>query len=356
MQNLLDQLKLGIVPYITVKDLEERIRDRVLAKIDTNFYRTCFETIINETKGALILAGGAATACHINDPHESLSLKCLDVDYYGNDIKLNNLQRNLQDAVYRVKNDLDFYIAEVNVQDPLILFKTFKNGAYKMSDCIQLAVDPMVCCIKTEYNKDFDLIRFAIRANVTANNMQEYDNQNIFFTKNASLPLYLFFVNMRIMKSEFNEERCVKTLRWFGESYKVMLLSVQKVLNNEILCLMKDIFTFKFNYKIERRSEHIIKLLSKLPTDCYQNCVNDKSFQVDNKSLQEISTFVKKILDINGPVLGCKKLVQIYLRTNNFTDAVPLCVMQQVNYLHKNWVSENWSKFISYVNKFVNTK
>ncbi|UZE89800.1 hypothetical protein [Parapoynx stagnalis nucleopolyhedrovirus] len=354
MENLLHQLKLGAVPYITVKDLEDKIRDRVLPKLNASFYRTCFETIINETLGLVIVTGGAAAACHVNDPNETnLNLKCLDVDYYGDNINLSNIQVGLQNAVHDVKNVLDIYIQNVKVMDPLIVFKPFQNAAFRLSDYITMNVEPKVYCVQSKYNNDdFDLIRFAIRVNIIANNKQDYNNETIVFSKHPNIPLNLFFMNIRIMKREFNGERCVKLLRWFGDSYFVVVPTLQKTLNNEIMCLMKDVFTHKFDYKIERRCSRIKKLFSKLPINCYYNCINDSSFLKD-KNFDDICTFVKKLLDANGPALGCRKLLNLYLNTNLFVNILPHWVANQINYPH-NCVSENWSKFISCVNQFIN--
>jgi Protein of unknown function (DUF1383) len=355
MENLLHQLKLGTVPYITVKDFEDRIRDRILPKLNASFYRTCFETIINETLGLVILTGGAAAACHVNDPDEThLNLKCLDVDYYGDNINLSNIQVGLQNAVFDVKNVLDCYIRNVKIMDPLIVFKPFQNAAFRLSDYVTINLDPKVYCVQSQYNNDdFDLIRFAIRANIIANNKQDYNNENIVLSKQSSVPLNLYFINIRIMKREFNEERCVKLLRWFGDSYFVVVPTLQKILNNEIMCLMKDIFTRKFDYKIERRCARINKLFSKLPINCYYNCINDSNFVNNNKNFDKICTFVKTLLDANGPVLGCRKLLHIYLNTNLFVNMLPCWVTNQVNYPHYS-VSQNWSTFVSCVHQFIN--
>ncbi|ABL75962.1 Mv-ORF10 peptide [Maruca vitrata nucleopolyhedrovirus] len=345
MERLLNQLNLGVLPYITTKDIEDRLRDKIVARAKLSFIKECFEVVVCENDaGLFVLTGGAAVTCHIDD--DKSALKCLDFDYYGLCPKaFCDLQINLQNCVDRHYDELDVLTRQVHMADPLVVLKCYQNGAYKLNGQINLHLNRYIKCIKTQYNDEFDLVRFALQVDITcADGVDEISNA----VTRATVSFNVFFVNVRIMKRPFNTDRCIKKFSLFGNRYQVLVLSLQRVLNDQLMCLLKDIFTNKFDYKIERRLKHLKCLFANLPAEFYNSCVNDHTDMCLYKKQNEtITNFVRKVLDINGPALGCRKLMHVYLTTDTFSGQLPDYLTHYVNYPHKSLCDQNWKRFMS---------
>ncbi|ANF29768.1 ORF-120 [Catopsilia pomona nucleopolyhedrovirus] len=401
MDYLLNQIKLGVLPYITTKHVEERLRDRILTNVGANFHKDCFENVVvnsNGGDGVFVLAGGAAVACHINDgADDNNALKCVDLEYYNfhngdyddddgdadytfdninNGLNVDCIQKNLQNCVDRYYNALNALAANVRMNDTVV-FKCFQNGAYQLCEPIVLHVRQQIKCMPTVHCKNFNLVRFALQIEAKSDYIVEYCNDKI-LQSNTPLCLNAPFVNVLIMKRcVFNGDRCTRPLLAFGDKYRVLLPSLQRVLNGQLMCLLKDIFTNRFEYKIKRREKRICKLFEQLPNNQYGvQCVNDQQLRHRNGNNNgadkynfvcnttaagaatplEITNFVKKILDVNGPILGCRTLINLYLTTNTFNRALPPYVMYEINYPHGNDCAQNWKRFMSCIYSFINNK
>lgn len=352
MERLLNQLNLGVLPYITTKDIEDRLRDKIVAKAKLAFIKDCFEAVVCENGGLFVLTGGAAVTCHINDDDDDYksALKCIDFDYYGFCSKkmFCNLQTNLQKCVDQHYAELDVLTRQIYMSNPLVMLKCYQNGAYRLNGQIKLHLNRHIKCIKTQYNDEFDLVRFALQIDITsAYGVDEYTDNCVKITT-APLSFNVFFVNVRIMKRPFNADRCIKNFSLLGNEYHVLVSSLQRVLNDQLMCLLKDIFTNKFDYKIKRRLNHLKRLFANLPAESYNSCVNDLTDMYLYKEQNEtITNFVKKILDISGPDLGCRKLMRIYLNTDTFSGQLPAYLTHYVNYPHKSLCDQNWKRFMS---------
>ncbi|USC25870.1 hypothetical protein [Palpita vitrealis nucleopolyhedrovirus] len=347
MENLINKLNLGELPYITIKDIEHCLRDKIVAKTKMGFLKDCFESLVAENSGLFVLSGGAAATCHINDTNSAL--KCLDFDYYGVCSNMSaNIQSHLQKCVDQYYDDLETLTRQIVVSNPLLILKCYQNGAYKLNGPIHLQLNNNIKCIKTPFNNEFDLMRFALQVNmISENGIEEYTNCKISATT-SPLSLNVFFVNLRIMKRPFDTERCIKNLSLFGNKYYVMVTPLQRVLNEQLMCLLKDIFTNKYDYKIERRLKHLKILFNNLPIEAYNECINDHTdVCVYREKNESINNFVKKILDINGSALGCRKLMYLYLTTDTFHNQLPVYISHYVNYPHKNLCNQNWKQFMS---------
>ncbi|AGA16173.1 hypothetical protein [Thysanoplusia orichalcea nucleopolyhedrovirus] len=346
MELLLNQLNLGVIPYITTKDIEECLRDKIVARTKLGFLKDCFESVVCDNSGLFVLSGGAAAACHVNDSNGPL--KCLDFDYYSLGSNPVNLQSKLQKCVDLYYYELEILTRQIRMMESLLIQKCYQHGAYKLNGHIELSLNRYIKCIKTHYNDEFDLMRFALQIDMTSlDGVYEYTQNSVEMT---TVPLYfnVFFVNVRIMKRPFHMDRSIKNFSLFGNNYYVLVSTLQCVLNDQLMCLLKDIFTNKFDYKIERRVKHLKCLFAKLPLETYNLCVNDHTDTCLRKKCDEtISNFVKKILDINGPALGCRKLMHIYLTTDTFKDQLPAYLTHFVNYPYKSMCNQNWKRFMS---------
>nr|AAA66810.1 late protein [Autographa californica nucleopolyhedrovirus] len=347
MERLLNQLNLGVLPYITTKDIEESLRDKIVAKAKLAFIKDCFEAVVCENGGLFVLTEGAAVTCHIDDDRSAL--KCIDFDYYGFCAKMFcNLQTNLQKCVDQHYAELDVLTRQVYMSDPLVVLKCYQNGAYRLNGQINLHLNRHIKCIKTQYNDEFDLVRFALQIDITsADGVDEYTDNGVKITT-APLSFNVFFCQRAHYETTLQRGRCIKNFSLFGNEYHVLVSSLQRVLNDQLMCLLKDIFTNKFDYKIERRLKLLKRLFANLPAESYNSCVNDHTDMCLYKEQNEtITNFVKKILDISGPALGCRKLMHIYLTTDTFSGQLPAYLTHYVNYPHKSLCDQNWKRFMS---------
>nr|AFS52010.1 DekiORF133 [Dendrolimus kikuchii nucleopolyhedrovirus] len=352
MIRLIDQLKCGALPYITTKSIEDRFRDRVMARVDASFYKDCLEKLITNANGGLfVLTGGAATACHIDDGGDAVehyALKCLDLQYYHESgaaaLQLGRIERSLQESVNVFRDKIAALLSAVKLQDGLVVYKCYQNGAFQLNGDVALHLNARIQCTQTEYNDQFDLVRFALQVEVTGG-VTEYRNQRI--VSNATLSLSVFFVNILVMKHEFDGDRCIKIFRPFGVGYRVLVAPLQRVLNDQLVCLLKDIFTRKFEYKIAHRLERIKRLYLKLPHHYYEVCINDQSDNVYRHRHESVTCFVKRILDRHGPALGCRILMHTFLTTDSFDGAVPTCVGDEINCPYVDSVDVGWKRFMS---------
>ncbi|AKN81011.1 hypothetical protein [Lonomia obliqua multiple nucleopolyhedrovirus] len=327
------------------------------------------EKILNATNGVIVLTGGAATACHINDPNEYKALKCLDLNLYldnYNYINYSQIHVDLQKLVTRIQHDMYSLIDSVRIPSPLVIFKCFQNEAYKFCNNIQLNLNTQVKFTNIKYNEEFDLVRFSVSVHLTSNLFHLYRNKSIqtfYNTTYLSAPLPLcanmVFLNVRIIKTPFTAlKRCIRPLMF---NYNVPVLTLQYVINEQLLCYLKDIFVCKFGYnKINRRLNRIKRLFALLPFSPPWNHhyweENVYSFAAAAVAASDDSTIckrVEKILNAHGPVLGCRILLTLFLTTDMFIDALPIYVQNQINYPHTKQANQHWKHFMSSIQSIV---
>ncbi|AVA31198.1 ac18 [Oxyplax ochracea nucleopolyhedrovirus] len=355
MDSLIDELKRGHLSYITTKRMEENLRDQVVAKIDSQFLKECFENLVlNFKEGLFVLTGGAATLSHLSDDNNDIEknkLKCLDLEYYNdNGLNLHVAHSSLQHCVNIYYEKLKELTENVRASDLFTIFKCYQNGAFKLQGPTHFKLLQNINCIKTVYNKQFDLVRYCLQINAINNNITEYRGQKIKFRTSSSIKFNVYFVNVLVMKHQFINDRCIKSIFLFGNNYQVLVPSLQRVLNDQILCLLKDIFTDKYEYKVKRRTNYIKKLFAKLPNDARNLCVN----QINDCNMHRKETivdFIKRILDVNGPLIGCRKLIHVYLNSDTFNEKVPSYVADQINYPHRDH-DQRWKEFMSTIYLF----
>ncbi|AAK85579.1 hypothetical protein [Epiphyas postvittana nucleopolyhedrovirus] len=351
MDCVANQVCSGTLPYVNTRDLEDCLRNKITAKIGLRFFKDCFEAVTADKSGLFVLSGGAAAACHIDEKRDML--KCLDFDYYNCSkewLQLAQMQKHLQACVDVAFDNLTQLTANIRMQSPLTILKCFQNGAYCFgNDDVNLRLLPHIDTVRTNFNNEFDLIRFALQVEMwTQNGVDEYNNQKLMINKRHAVIFNVFFVNVRVMKHPFFGERCSKKFIMFGDNYHVLVSPLHRVLNDQIMCLLKDIFTDKLEFKVERRKTLIRALFAKLPQDACDVCVNNHSdVAVGKHRFENITSFCKKTLDIYGPALGCRKLVYAYLTTNTFLNQIPHYVADYANYPHNRQSCEQkWREFM----------
>nr|BBD50896.1 hypothetical protein [Antheraea proylei nucleopolyhedrovirus]BBD51050.1 hypothetical protein [Antheraea pernyi nucleopolyhedrovirus] len=350
MDRVASQVYSGMLPYITTRDIEDCLRNRITANAGLQFFRECFEAVIADKSGLFVLNGGAAAACHLKNERDTL--KCLDFDYYNSTrewLQLANMQRRLQACVHATFDKLSQLAESVRMQSYLTILKCFKNGAFCFTGAARVRLLPHVEVVRTAFNDEFDLVRFALRAELWSpdGDVHEYINQKMIMIEPA-VAFNVFFVNLRVMKRPMFEERCVKGFTMFGTDYHVAVVPLQRVLTEQIMCLLKDIFTDRPDFKVERRRALIRALFTQLPKD---TCVSSHIDVMTSKRRDEsIVAFCKKTLDLHGPALGCRKLVHAFLTTDAFVDQVPQYVADHVNYPRSRSGCElRWKEFMGVI-------
>ncbi|AAP29810.1 unknown [Choristoneura fumiferana multiple nucleopolyhedrovirus] len=351
MDRVANQIYSGTLPYITIKNMEDCLRSRIAAKAGAEFFKECFEAVVSDKSGLFVISGGAAAACHVDDGRGVL--KCLDFDYYNFTrewLQLARLQRRLQACVQGAFENLTQLTKNVRVQDDLTVLKCFQNGAFCFNGSAQLRLSPHVETVRTNFNGEFDLVRFALQVEMwSSGGVDEHTEQKLIVDRGA-VKFNVFFVNIRAMKGPpFSTERCTKTLTIFGKDYRVVVSPLQRVLNDQIMCLLKDIFTDKPSFKVARRKACICALRAKLPQKAYDECINSHhDVEPIRRCDESITNFCKKTLDIHGSALGCRKLVYAYFKTDSFTNQVPDYVANCVNYPYKD-CDIRWKEFIHFL-------
>ncbi|AGR57172.1 hypothetical protein [Choristoneura rosaceana nucleopolyhedrovirus] len=350
MDRVTNQIYLGTLPYITIKNMEDCLRNRIAAGAGAGFFKECFESVVADKSGLFVIGGGAAAACHLDNDRGVL--KCLDFDYYNSTrewLQLARLQRRLQACVQNAFENLAQLTKNVHVQDDLTVLKCFQNGAFRFNGPVQLCLSPLVETVRTSFNDEFDLVRFALQVEMwSSGGVDEHTGQRLVVGRGA-VTFNVFFVNIRVMKVPFSAERCIKTLAIFGKDYRVVVSPLQRVLNDQIMCLLKDIFTDKPSFKVERRKACISALRDKLPQKACDECINSHhDVEPIRRHNESITNFCKKTLDIHGSALGCRKLVYAYFKTNSFTNQVPDYVANCVNYPQKD-CEVKWKEFIHFL-------
>ncbi|AKR14216.1 hypothetical protein [Dasychira pudibunda nucleopolyhedrovirus] len=349
MDRVASQIYSGALPYITTMDMEDRLRNRIAAKAGAKFFKACFEAVVADKSGLFVLSGGAATACHIGDNRNVL--KCLDFDYYNATqewLQLARLQQRLQACVQDNLENLSRLTQSVRMQDDLFVVKCFQNGAFCFNGPVQARLVPCVETVRTSFNGEFDLLRFALQVELEAlNGVDEYVDQKVIVDRGAAV-FNVFFVNIRTMKGPLTMERCVRTLAVFGDAYRVVVSPLQSVINDQIMCLLKDIFTDKPEFRVARRKALICALFAKLPREAYDECINSHHGAEPTRRRDEtVTSFCRKTLHIHGPALGCRKLVYAYFKTDSFARQMPDYVANRAIYPHTD-CEMKWKEFIHF--------
>ncbi|BAE72423.1 ORF134 peptide [Hyphantria cunea nucleopolyhedrovirus] len=352
MECVANQIYRGALPYITIKDIEDRLRNQIAAKAGADFFKNCFESVVADKSGLFVLSGGAAAACHVDNARGVCALKCLDFDYYNSTrqwLHLARLQRQLQTCVQDAFENLAQITENVRMQDHLTVLKCFQNGAFRFCGPVKLRLLPHVETVRTDFSGEFDLVRFALQVEMwSPDGVDEYNDQKLILNRGTVL-FNVYFVNIRVMKIPLFTERSVKTFFIFGNNYHVLVSPLQRVLNDQIMCLLKDIFTDKPDFKVARRKTRLCALFSQLPQTAFDECINNHNdVEPTRRRDESITSFCKKTLDIYGPALGCCKLVYAYFKTNTFTNQVPDYTAHYVNYPHKN-CEMKWKEFIHFL-------
>ena len=344
MDRVADQIYSGMLPYITTRDIEDCLRNRITAKAGVQFFKNCFEAVMADKSGLFVLNGGAAAACHVDEQRDML--KCLDFDYYNSSkewIQLASMQRRLQACTQSVFENLTRLTNSVRMQSYLTVIKCFQNGAFRFNDNVHLHLLPHVEIVRTSYNEEFDLIRFALQVEMwSKDGVEEYVNQKWIMNRNA-VTFNVYFVNVRLIKQPFFGERCTRFFDLFG--YHVLVSPLHRVLNDQIMCLLKDIFTNKADFKVQRRVALIRALFEKLPHSYVCDDVT-----IDRHRNESITSFCKKTLDIYGPALGCHKLVYAFLRSDAFVNQIPHYVANYFNHpLSWHNCEQKWKEFMGVI-------
>jgi hypothetical protein len=344
MDRVADQICSGMLPYITTNDIEDCLRNRIAAKAGVQFFKNCFEAVMADKSGVFVLNGGAAAACHVDEQRNML--KCLDFDYYNSSkewLQITNMQRRLQACIQSVFENLTRLTSSVRMQNYLTVIKCFQNGAFRFNDNVHLRLLPHIEIVRTSFNEEFDLIRFALQVEMwSLDGVEEYIDQKWIINRDA-VAFNVYFVNVRVIKQPFFGERCTRFFNLFG--YHVLVSPLHRVLNDQIMCLLKDIFTNKEDFKVQRRETLIRALFEKMPQEVCYVCDN---VTIDRHRNENITSFCKKTLDIYGPALGCHKLVYAFLRSDMFVDQIPHYV---ANHFNHPWSWRNceqkWKYFMS---------
>lgn len=350
MDHLINQINSGTIPYITIADIKDCLRDQIIAKASVTFFKNCLESVTADKSGLFVLNGGAAAACH-DDEHRGM-LKCIDFDYYNSTrewLDLQRLQHQLQTCVQNEYDNLSQLTEKVPILDDIIVLKCFQNGAFRFNGTVQLNLLPHVKIVCTNFNSEFNLVRFALQVEMRSlNGVDEYTNQKMIMNRGA-VGFNVFFVNIRVMKVPLLMDRCIKTFPGLGKNYRVVVSSLQRVLTDQIMCLIKDMFTNKQDFKVARRKAHIRALFAKLPQEAFDVCINGHTdVEPIRHPHESITSFCKKILDIHGPALACDKLVYAYFKTDSFTNQVPDYVAHYVNRPQRDW-NATWKEFIFFL-------
>ncbi|QDL56998.1 hypothetical protein QKQ66_gp139 [Dione juno nucleopolyhedrovirus] len=351
MNRVADKIHSGTLPYITTSDMEDCLRNRIAAKAGATFFKQCFEAVVATDKsGLFVLSGGAAAACHVNE--NGGVLKCLDLEYYNATqrwLDHARLQRALQTCVQNVYENLANVTDNVRVQDDLTVLKAFQNGAFVFCGPVQLRLLPHVDTVCTVYNGEFDLMRFALQVETwSTHGVDEYTDQKRLLDR-GPVVFNVYIVNIKIMKNSSLIKRCIRPLPIFGCDYHVLTLPLERVLVDQIMCLIKDIFTDRPNFKVARRKARICHLFAQLPQAAYDECVNGHAeMDASRRRNESVIDFCRKTLNIYGPALGCRKLLYAYFKTNAFTNQLPDYVAHRVNYPHRD-CERKWKEFIYFL-------